>query len=82
MAPQYLRVATRQMKLAPANIDPHIGVRHHQVWVAGKAEARRHKQCGQALVGHLYIDVFEWIEFAKIFGGAIELLMHGRGPRI
>src|SRR5712664_4000790 len=80
MAPQYLRVATRQMKLAPANIDPHIGVRHHQVWVAGKAEPGDIKQCGQALVGHLYIDVFEVDRVAKIFGGAIELLMHGRGP--
>src|SRR6195256_4868303 len=80
MTPQYLRVATRQMKLAPADIDPHIGVRHHQVWVAGKAEPGDIKQCGQALVGHLYVDVLEVDRVAKIFGGAIELLMHGRGP--
>jgi len=34
----------------------------------------------QALVGHLHVDVFEMDGVAEIFGGAIELLIHGHGP--
>ena len=37
MAAEHLRLAARQMKLASADIDPHIGVGHHQIGVAGKA---------------------------------------------
>src|ERR1700722_13066514 len=36
MAPQHLRLAAWQMKLAPADIDPHIVVRRHQIGVTGK----------------------------------------------
>jgi hypothetical protein len=80
MAAQHLRLAARQMKLASADIDPHIAVGHHQIGVAGKPEPGDIKQSGQALVGHLYVDVFEMDGVAEILGAAIEWLIHGHGP--
>ncbi len=82
MAPQHLRIAGRQMKLAAADIDPHIGVGHHQIGVAGKPEACDIKQSGQPLVGHLYVDMFEMDRVAKVFFRAVEWLLHGRGSRM
>jgi hypothetical protein len=35
MAAQHLRRAARQMKLAAADIDPHVGVGDHQIGIAG-----------------------------------------------
>src|SRR5436305_10571152 len=82
MAAQHLRVSARQMKLAAADIDPHVSVGHHQIGVAGKPEACDIKQGGQALVRHLDVDVFEMDRVAEIFGGAVERLLHGCGPRL
>ena len=31
------------------------------------------------LVGHGHVDVFEMDRVAKIFSGAVEMLLHGRG---
>src|SRR5712692_2248095 len=82
MAAQHLRLAARQMKLASADIDPHIAVGHHQIGVAGKPEPGDVKQRGQALVGHLYVDMSEMDRGAEILGAAIEWLVHGRGPGV
>src|SRR5438067_392130 len=82
MAPQHLRVSARQMKLAAADIDPHVAVGHHQIGVAGKPEARDIEQRGQALIRHLDVDVFEMDRVAEVFGGAVEWLLHGCGSRM
>jgi len=76
----YLGFAFRQMKLASADIDPHIGVGHHQIGVAGEPKPGHIKQCRQTLVRNLHVDMFEMDRVTKIFGGAIEFLVHGRGP--
>jgi hypothetical protein len=72
MTAQYLCLAARQVKLASADIDPHIGVGHHQIGVAGEPKPGDIKQRGQTLVGHLHVDVFEMDRVAEIFGGAVE----------
>jgi hypothetical protein len=79
MAAQHLRVALRQMKLASADIDPHIGVGHHQIGIAGEPETGNIKQRGQVLVGYRHVDVFEMNRVAEVLGGTIELLLHGHG---
>src|SRR6266436_8852341 len=77
MAAQHVRVAGRQMKLALADIDPHVvGAREH-VGVAGQAERRQIKLLRQPLIVDSEIDVFETDEVAEILGCAIvELLRH------
>src|SRR5688572_21995981 len=77
MAAQHLRAAIRQMKLAPAHIDPHVGVRHHQVGIAGQPEAGDIKQRRQPLVGDRDVDMLEMDRIAEILCGAVELL-HGK----
>ena len=72
MAAQHLRFAARQVKLAAADIDPHIGVGHHQIGIAGEPKPGDIKQRGQTLVGHLDVDVFEVDRVAEIFGGTVE----------
>jgi hypothetical protein len=67
------------MKLTLADIDPHIGIGHHQVGVAGEPQSRDVKQTGQALIGNRHVDMFEMDRIAEIFGGTVELLMHGNG---
>ena len=79
MAAQHLRRAARQMKLAAADIDPHVAVGHHQIGIAGQPETGDIEQGRQPLVGHLDVDVFEMDRVAEIFGGAVEWLLHGRG---
>ena len=72
----------RQMKLAPADIDPHVGVGHHQIGVAGQPEPRDIEQCRQPLVGDLNVDVLEMDRVAEVLGGAVEIvLLHGCGSR-
>ena len=80
MAAKHLRRACRQMKLALADIHPHVGVGHHQIGIAGQPEAGDIEQRRQALIGHEDIDVFEMDRVAEIFCGAVELL-HGCDPR-
>ena len=75
-----LRRAGRQVKLAAADIHPHVGVGHHQIGVPGQAEAGDIKQGRQPLVGDLDIDMFEMDRVAEVFGGAVEMLLHGGFP--
>src|SRR4051794_2924269 len=77
MTAQHLRASARQMKLTLADIDPHIGIGHHQIGVAGEPQSRDVKQTGQALIGNRHVDMFEMDRIAEIFGGTVELLMHG-----
>jgi hypothetical protein len=79
MAAQHLRLAFRQMKLAPADIDPHVGVGHHQIGIAGEPKACDVKQRRQPLIGDLDVDMFEMDGVAEVLGGTIEGLMHGCG---
>src|SRR5690348_6306407 len=79
MAAQHLRCASRQMKLASADIDPHVGVRHHQIGIAGQPEAGDVKQRRQPLVGDGDVDMLEMDRVAEILCGAVELL-HDDSP--
>nr|WP_245315645.1 hypothetical protein [Bradyrhizobium neotropicale] len=76
MTAQHLGFAARQVKLALAGIDPHVGVGHHQVGVAGEPEPRDVKQAGEALIRDLDVDVLEMDRVAEILGGSVELLRH------
>ena len=82
MTAQHLRPAVRQVKLAPSGVDPHVGVGHHQIGIAGEPEARDVEQSGEALVRDLDVDVLEMDRVAEIFSGPIELLGHGCGSRV
>ena len=73
MAAKHLRRAVRQMKLALADIDPHVGVRHHQIGIAGQPEAGDIEQRRQPLIGHRDVDVLEMDRVAEVFCGAVEL---------
>src|SRR5215212_3384673 len=64
------------MKLAPADIDPHIGVRHHQIGIARQPEACDIEQRRQPLVGNGDVDMLEMDRVAEILGGAVEWLLH------
>ena len=79
MAAQHLRPAVRQMKLAPADIDPHVGVGHHQIGIAGQPQPGDVEQRRQPLIGDLDVDVLEMDGVAEVFGGAVEWLLHGVG---
>jgi hypothetical protein len=80
MPAQHLRRAGRQVKLAAADIHPHVAVGDHQIGVPGQAEAGHVEQRRQPLVGDLDVDVLEMDGVAEVFGGAVEmLLLHGRG---
>ena len=81
VAAQHLRLAARQMKLVSADIDPHVGVRHHQIGIAGQPEAGDIEQRRQPLIGHRDVDVLEMDRVAEVFCGAVELLLHGCDPR-
>lgn len=67
------------MKLAPADIDPHVGVGHHQIGIAGEPKSRDVKQRRQALIGDLDVDMFEVDGVAEVLGGTIEGLVHESG---
>ena len=77
MAAKHLRSTIRQMKLALADIDPHVGVRHHQIGIAGQPEAGDIEQRRQPLIGHRDVDVLEMDRVTEVFCGAVELLLHG-----
>ena len=80
MAAQHLRRASRQVKLAPADIHPHVGVADHQIGVAGQPKARDIEQRRQPLVGDQHVDMLEMDGIAEVLGGAVKsLLLHGRG---
>src|SRR6478752_6068313 len=81
MAAQHLRCASRQMKLTPADIDPHVGVRHHQIGIAGQPETGDIEQRRQPLVGDSDVDMLEMDRVAEILCGAVKLL-HGYDPRV
>jgi hypothetical protein len=70
------------MKLAPPGVDPHVGVGHHQIGIAGEPKSRDVEQGRQALIGHLDVDVLEMDGVAEIFCGSIELLRHGYALRL
>ena len=77
MAAQHIRVAGRQMKLALADIDPHVVGSGEHEGVAGEAEPGQIKLGRQPLIVDSEIDVFETDEVAKILRRAIvELLCH------
>ena len=59
VASQHLRLAARQMKLAPADIDPHVVVGRHQIRVTGKSQPSHIEQCRQMLIGHPDVDVLQ-----------------------
>src|SRR5258708_13231849 len=80
MAANHLRPTGRQMKLAPADVDPHIAVGHHQIGITSQPEACDIEQGGQALIGHLHVDVFEMDRVAEILGGPVECLLHEFRP--
>jgi len=50
MTAQHLRSAARQVKLALSGIDPHVGVGHHQIGVAGESKSRDVEYARQALI--------------------------------
>ena len=76
MPAQHLRRAIRQMKLAPADIDPHVGVRDHQIGIAGQPEAGDKEQRRQPLIGDGDVDMLEMDRVAEILCGAVEWLLH------
>ena len=83
MPAQHLWRAGRQMKLAAADIHPHVAVGDHQIGVAGEAEAGHVEQGRQPLVGDLDVDMLEMDGIAEVFGGAVEmLLLHDTGSRM
>ena len=43
-------LAARQVKLALSGIDPHVGVGHHQIGVAGESKSRDVEYARQALI--------------------------------
>src|ERR1019366_8621071 len=65
MAPEHLRLAARQMKLASADVDPHIGVGHHQIGVAGKPEPGDIKQWAKRWSGTCTLTCSRWIELPR-----------------
>jgi hypothetical protein len=78
-AAQHLRLAARQVELAAPDIDPHVGVGHHQVGIAREPEAGNVEQGGEPLVGDGDVDVLEMDDVADVLSGAIEvMLLHGR----
>ncbi len=82
MAAQHLRGPRRQMKLALADIHPHVGVAHHQIGIARQAETGHIEKRCQMLIGHRDIDMLEMDGIAEVLGGAVEmLLLHGAGSR-
>ena len=77
LAAQHLRLAGRQVELAPPDIHPHVVVHHHQVRIAGQAEPRAVEQRRDALVGDGDVDVLEVDGIAEVLGGAVEGLLRG-----
>ena len=76
LAAQHLRLAGRQMELAAADVHPHVVVHHHQVRIAGEAEACAVEQRGDPLVRDRDVDVLEVDRIAEVLGGAVEGLGH------
>src|SRR5262249_31880663 len=74
---KYRGVVGRQMELAPADVDPHVVVRGHQVGVAREPKPGGIEQGRQPLVRDRDIDVLEVDGIAEVLGGAIEGLLHG-----
>ncbi len=58
-AAHYLRLAGRQVKLATADIDPHIDHACDQIRVAREAHPDDVKQYRQPLIGHRHVDMLE-----------------------
>ena len=76
LAAQHLRLAGRQMELAAADIHPHVVVHHHQIRIAGEAEARAVEQLRDPLIRDRDVDVLEVDGIAEVLGGAVEGLLH------
>ena len=66
----------RQMELAAAGVDPHVGDAGHQVGIAGQPEAGDIEDRRQALIGHADVDVLKADDVTEILGATIECL-HG-----
>src|SRR5438094_6388849 len=66
MAAEHVGVAGRQMKLALADIDPHVVRAREHEGVAGQAEPRQVEFLRQPLIIDPEIDVFETDEVAEI----------------
>ena len=64
------------MKLAPADIDPHIGEPGVHVGVARQPEPLDVEQVALHLVGDLQVDMLEPGDVAEILGLAVVVLRH------
>ena len=73
---QNLRFVGRQMELAAANVDPHVGSAGHQVGIAGQAETGEIEGGRHLLIGDGYVDVFQCDDIAEVFGGSIKSRLH------
>jgi hypothetical protein len=71
-----LRRRRRQMELAAADVDPHVGRAGHQIRIAREAETGDVEDGRLLLVGDRYVDVFQRDDVAEVFGSAIELSLH------
>src|SRR5208337_4726273 len=78
-----LRWAGRQMELAAADVDPHVGWAGHQKGIARQAESGDVEDGRLLLVGDRYVDVFQRDDVAEVFGGSIKSTLHGSlHPRV
>src|SRR5215467_13826523 len=78
---QHLRCPGRQMKLAAADVHPHVADAGHQVGIAGEAETRSIKEDCQLLVRHAGVHVLEGHDIADILHGAV-VRAHGPPSRL
>ena len=68
VAAEHLRLASRQMELLVADIDPHVRETHVHVGVARKAEPDDVEQRRQRLIVNAHVDVFERDDVADVLG--------------
>jgi len=64
------------VKLALADIDPHIGEPGVHIRVARQPEPADVEQRSLRLIRDLQVDVFEHDDVAEILGGAVIMLCH------
>ena len=74
-----LRLAGRQVELAPADVGPHVVDARHQIGVAREAEAAHVVERRQALVGDAGVDVLQRHDIAEVLRRPIEGMLHARG---
>src|SRR5208282_1167493 len=71
-----LSLVGRQMELAAAHVDPHVGGAGHQVRIARQAETGDVEDRRLLLIGNRYVDMFQRDDVAEVFGGSIESRLH------